>query len=78
MVLFQPQKRIWPPVLIIWSLLHQRSVLYAGSTCVPIVSPITQSNASKTCVPQHNTGVIILNLWRRVLAQCSVRIGGHN
>ena len=60
-------------MLTVRSLLHQRSVLYAASICVLIVSIITQSNAIKTC-----TGVISWNLRRLFRAPCSVLVGGHN
>ena len=73
MLCFQPRKRIWSPMLNVQSFLHHRSVLYAASICVPIVSLITQSNAIKTC-----TGVISWNPWRLFRAPCSVLVGGHN
>ena len=71
MLLLQLQKRIWSPVLTVWSLLHQHSVLYAGSTCVPIASPITQSNAIKTSVPHQFESVVTFSCY-------SLHMGGHS
>ena len=59
-----PHELILSPVLTVWRPHNQFSVLFAASTCVRIVWPITQSNVIKTRVHQHSTGVITVIPWR--------------